>query len=190
MTTEKRPKPISLTVKGRLITNPTRFFNRNEDGEFDCLVVLEDSDVAKLEAARQQLINEVFEGSFPSAGNDYVIRIGDDKEYQTSYGKKYIMPKSKPTKKGDARKPDVVKKVNGKFEVVSQEEGLFYAGCYVAVNISVYGKPKQGKDVPAFMTTGLKAVMFWKDGEPLGEKFDEDAAFGDLESEITFDDEF
>lgn len=186
-------KQYTTTVTGRLITNPARFFNASEDeGLYDALVVLDDGQAKKINALRDEFINDTFNGKVPAGLKDYTVQEGDDPEYESSYEHEFIFPKSKPTRKGPATKPRVVKKVNGQFEQVEQEEGLFYSGCYVAVNINLYGsKAQKEAKIPAYMTLGLKGVMFLRDGEPLGETFNEDSAFGDMgDSEVKTPDEF
>lgn len=186
-------KQYVTTVTGRLITNPGRFFNASEDeGLYDALVVLDDGQEKKIESLRTEFVNDTFGGKEPPGLKDYTVQVGDDPEYESSYEHNYIFPKSKPSRKGPATKPRVVKKVDGQFEQVDQEDGLFYSGCYVAVNINLYGsKAKKEAKIPAYMTLGLKGVMFLKDGEPLGESFNEDSAFGDMgDSEVATPDEF
>ena len=180
-----------VTVTGRLTTNPNRFFKgaMNKFGKhiYDAQIVLDDASVAKLTKARQEAIEAIWEGKpMPSNVNDYVIREGDDPEYSHTYGKKFIIAKKQD------QAPKVIRKVNGKIEDVIASNALFYAGCQVAVSIDVYGsKGDKAEKIPAYMTVGLRSIMFLRDDEPIGNHVDADSEFGDLpDSEVEVADDF
>jgi hypothetical protein len=180
-----------VTVTGRLMTNPKRFFKGgvNDDGKhiYDAQIILDDASVAKLTKARQEAIEKTWEGKpMPASVNDYVIREGDNPEYSNTYGKKFIIAKKQD------QAPKVIRKVNGKTEDVSADDGIFYAGCQVALSIDVYGsKGDKAKKIPAYMTVGLRGVMFLRDDEPIGNRVDADSEFGDLpDSEVEVADDF
>ncbi len=173
------------TITGRLLTNPKRFFKGelNEYGKhiYDAQIVLDESSVAKLEVARKEAIESVWEGKpMPASANDYVIREGDDEEYEYTFGKKFVI-----AKKQDGA-PKVVRKLDGKIQDVSFDESVFYAGCQVALSVDVYGsKGDKTKKIPAYLTVGLRGVMFLRDDEALGSRVDADEEFGDMpDSEI------
>lgn len=184
--------PTYTTVTGRLITNPARFFSGNEDGHFDALVVLDEGQVQKIEAIRQKALEEKFGDKIPAKFSDWTLREGDDPEYETSFGKKFIFPKSKSTGTKKARPPKALRKVNGEYERVSEEDGLFYSGCYVAINVNAYAwAADKAKNMQAGVTLGLNAVLFVKDGERLSSEVNDDEAFGDIaDSQIDIGDDF
>ena len=180
-----------VTISGRLLTNPKRFF-KGEMTEFgkhtySAQVVLDDVSVAKLKVAREKAIAEVWEGKpMPASASDYVLRVGDQDEYQNTLGKHYVI-----AKKQDGA-PTIIRKQAGKTVAVTSEDGLFYAGCQVALSIDVYGsKGDKAKKIPAYLTTGLRGVMFLADGEPLGNRVDADSEFGDQpDSEVEVAEDF
>jgi hypothetical protein len=180
-----------VAVTGRLTTNPNRFF-KGEMSKFgkhiyDAHITLDDASVAKLTKARQEAIETIWEGKpMPSHVNDYVIREGDDPEYSNTYGKKFIIAKKQD------RAPTVIRKQAGKTVAVTSEEGLFYAGCQVALSIDVYGsKGDKAEKIPAYLTVGLRSVMFLRDDEPLGDRVDADSEFGDQpDSEVEVAEDF
>lgn len=177
------------TVTGRLLTNPKRFFagEDNDYGKYiySAQIVLDDASVTKLEKAREATIAEIWEGKpMPSSANDYVIREGDDEEYEGTFGKKFII-----AKKQDGA-PKVIRKVNGKMEPVSAEDGIFYTGCDVALSVDVYGsKGNKAKKIPAYLTVGLRGVMFLRDNTPIGNVVNAESEFGDMpDSEVEVED--
>lgn len=180
-----------VTISGRLLTNPKRFF-KGETNEFgkhihSAQIVLDDASLAKLKEAHRKAIAEIWEGKpMPPNTNDYVLRVGEEEEYQNTFGKHYVI-----AKKQDVA-PTIVRKQAGKTVPVASEDGLFYAGCQVALSIDVYGsKGDKAKRIPAYLTTGLRGVMFVADGEPLGNRVDVDSEFGDLpDSEVEVAEDF
>ena len=79
-------------------------------------------------------------------------------------------------------------KQGGKVEDVDQTEGLFYAGCYVYVSLGAFAYDGSN-DVKSGVTLRLRAVMFKKHGEHLGDHVDAESEFEDLDSDLD-DDEF
>ncbi len=64
---------------------------------------------------------------------------------------------------GNTNRPTIVDR---KRQDVEESDGLFYAGCYVNTNVTLwsYDHPKGGKGV----ASNLRIVQFFKDGEPFG----------------------
>lgn len=138
-----------------------------------CVVIDDPREVKKIEAARDAAIAEKFPSGFPKRGVDWTIREGDEEEFEASFGHMFINPKStKPVGIGT--------RVDGKFERIDQESGIIYPGCYVFISVEAYGY--KGED-GAGVTLGLQGVCFFKDGEPLGPRFDE-TDFDGCESEV------
>lgn len=174
-----------VTITGRLMTGAEKLFV-GENGTHNAIILLDEAGVEKLEAAKKKAIEEKFGSKVPAKLQDFVIRDGDDPEYENTYEQKFINAKKKK-----APAPRVVRKVNGEFEDISLESGIVYAGCYVAANVSVYAYPggtgANGEKILPGVSVGLSGVMFLKDGEPLGDNLNVDDAFGDFESEVDED---
>lgn len=175
----------NLTVTGRLLTGAEKLFV-GENGQFNAIVLLDDENVKKVEAAKKKALEDEFGDKIPAKLQDYAIRDGDDPEFEHTYEQKFINAKKKKVPA-----PRVVRKVNGELEPLTMESGVIYAGCYVAANISVYAYPggtgPNGEKILPGASVGLSAVMFLKDGEPLGDNVNLDDAFGDFESEVEDD---
>ncbi|MEM1224577.1 MAG: ssDNA-binding protein [Planctomycetota bacterium] len=166
---------MSLVVKGRYIGGAIYEPKETSNGvKFNACVVLEDGEAAKVKAARDAAIKEKFGTKKPAGLQDWTVRQGDDEEYEHSYEQDFINPKAK----GDKRIP-ILRKTNGEME----ETDDVYPGCYVHLSIDVYAYPgDKAKDIKPGVSCGLRAVMFWKDGEAIGNRFDE-SEFAESESE-------
>jgi hypothetical protein len=188
-TNDWRSKMSNVVIKGRLASGAKKLFEGEENQygkfEYSALVILDDESIAKVEAAKAEALADTFGNKIPKNLQDWVIREGDDEEYEASFGKKFINAK----KKG-GKAPQVLKKVGGVKEQIFLEDDVLYSGCYVAAVISIYaytGDPS--KKIQPGVSCGLEAVMFVRDGERLGRpEVNVDEAFEGIESEL--DDEF
>lgn len=169
-----------VTVTGRLINNA--IFTPKVDEtygkeNYSALLVLDEGQEAKIKAAYTKAVNETFDGKPPANLQDWTVREGDDEEYELTFGKKFINAKH-------TRKPRTVARMNGDLVDISADEGLLYAGCYVAVSIDVYAYKKNSeKKIPAGVSLGLRAVMFKAHGEPLSSGGVSDDEFDGFESD-------
>lgn len=168
----------TVTVRGRYVGGSIYKTKTNETTgkeQFSACVVLDDGEDKKIEAIRDAAIKEVFGSKVPKL-EDWTVRVGDDEEYEHSFGKKFINPKASATKV-----VKVCRRVAGELE----ETEDVYPGCYVAVSVNAYayeGDKKQS--IKPGVTLQLRAVLFTKDGEPLGDRF-KDNEFDGFDSEET-----
>lgn len=180
---------MNVVVKGRLASGAKKLFEGEENPygkfEYSALIILDEESIAKVEEAKAEALAETFGTKIPKNLNDWVIREGDDEEYEASFGKKFVNAK----KKG-GKPPQVLKKVGGVKEPIYLEDDVLYSGCYVAAVISIYaytGDP--AKKIQPGVSCGLEAVLFVRDGERLGRpEVNVDDAFAGIDSEL--DDDF
>lgn len=167
-----------VTVKGRLLNNAIFEARENEQSgnmEFSALIALEEGEEKKVIAARDAALKEKWGDKVPVKLVDWAVRVGDDEDYQNTFGKHFVNAKSR-------RKPKALKKLkDGTFEKLSPDDDpvLIYAGVYVyaSIDVYVYDANKQKKSPPG-VTTGLAGVLFWKHGESLGGELNAGEAFG------------
>lgn len=179
----------TVVVKGRLASGAKKVFEGEENQygkfEYSALVILDDESLAKVEAAKAEALEATFGNKIPKDLQDWVIRQGDDEQYEASFGKKFVNAKKK-----EGKAPQVFKKIAGVKEQVFLDDDIIYSGCYVAAIISVYaytGDPS--KKIKSGVTCGLEALLFVRDGERLGRpEVNVDDAFAGIDSEL--DDEF
>ena len=153
-------------------------------------MVLDEGEDKKIQAAIDAAVLEKFEGKPPGKVQDWGVREGDDVEFDASYGKLYINPHATE----DSRPATKIKR-KGKLEDVREEDAIIYAGCHVAIFVEAYAYLGSKKEsIKPGATLGLIAVMFIKDGEPLGkitaspeegfEGFDTEEPEDDFENEL------
>lgn len=181
---------VTLTVSGRLTTSAAKLYNQNENGKYQAIVVIEDDKYIKmLEEARDMVAKATF-GDKPVKYNDFVVREGDDPEYEVSFEKHYINAKANPHRT-TGRGPAILKRIDGAIVPVDAEEDLIYAGCYVAVNINVYPiQENKALDIKKGVTIGLNKVLFVRDGERLSGGESDEESFDGFDSEFSDVEEF
>lgn len=163
-----------VTVTGRLISYKG-LFKPDENGKHTAIIVLDGGQEKKVE----QVVNNAKKNKWGDKKipglTVYGTRDGDDPEYESTYEQTFIRPKSNNL-------PQMLVKRNGALHAVTEEEKLFYAGCYVAVSISSYTiDQNKEKQVPNTVSLSLDGMMFLRHGERLGNSFDAEEAFGDFE---------
>lgn len=155
---------MQTTVKGRFIGGALYSPKESQSGEkFSACVVLEPGEEEKIRGIRALAMEEEFGNKAPKGLKDWTLRKGDDEEYEHSFGKLFINPKSKAEKK-----PPVMRRVAGVLEPCED----IYPGCYVHVSVNAYAYSGDAKkSIEPGVSLGLRAVMFWKDGDRIGGGF-------------------
>lgn len=167
------------TVKGRFIGGGLFEMKENKKKHSACVVLDGDDDQKKIRKIRDEALTEKFGSKIPKNLQDWTMKEGDDEDY-ASYGGIFINPKS-------SKKVAIGTKKNGSFEPVDQDDGVVYPGCHVHVSVSAYAYDSNPKEnILPGVTLILRAVCFWKDGEPLGNRFSE-SEFDSCESEVDAD---
>lgn len=155
---------MKVTVKGRYIGGPIyRPKEKNGKISYSACVVLEPSEAAKVQAAIDDAIKTEFGSKRPAGLQDWGVRTGDDEEFEHSYQQKFINPKS-----SEDKRPTVLRRHEG--DLVETDD--IYPGAYVHVSVSAYaypGDPK--KSIKPGASLRLRALLFWKDGDPLDDGF-------------------
>jgi len=168
-----------VTVTGRLLNNAVfqpKLNETNGKEQYSALLLLDEGQAAKIQQAKEAAILETFEGKAPPNLNDWTVRVGDDEEYELTFGHEFINAKH-------VRAPRVVVRENGNIRDLHPDEGLIYAGCNVAVSIDVYAYKKNSeRKIPPGVTIGLRAVMFTGHNEPLGSGGASDNEFDGFDS--------
>jgi len=176
---------LKATVKGRFVGGGLFEARENENGgkpKFSACVVLEDeAQVEKINEIIENAIEEKWGKKRPAGLQNWGVREGDDPEFEASFEKSYINPKSTSA-------PQTLIKVDGVAQKVTEEEKIIYAGCYVAISVSAYGYDgDRKKNIKPGVTLNVRAVMFLKDGERLGDSVDVDEEFDGFDSDLDDD---
>lgn len=180
-----------VTLQGRLVSNIFKKKAQEATGKekYWVQVVLNDGEIEKLRAKKQEVLKEVFADKIPqgTALSDYLERKGDDPEYDLTFNNYFIRSSTdKPVK-------CYIKSSPKDFKQVGQDEAPmhFYAGAYVAVSVDIYAKTKAeaanmgGK---AFISSSVRGLLFVRDGEQLGDGNVTEDEFAGLQSELSEDD--
>lgn len=163
-------------VKGRFIGGGLFDLKEGKKKHSACIVLEGDDDAGKIRKIRDDAIAEEFGSKVPKDLQDWTLNKGDDEDY-ASFGKLFINPKSKD-------RVSVGVKKDGRFVPVDAEDGVVYPGCYVHASVSAYAYAGDAKkQIKPGVTLILRGVCFWKDGEPLGNRFS-DSEFDEVESEV------
>lgn len=165
---------LRTTVTGRYIGGglfePRADANNEEKRRYSACMVLEPSEAAKVDKIVKAAITEKWGANPPAGLQNWGVREGDDPEYEFSFEKQFINPKA-------VRAPKVLRREDGLYLEVKADSGVVYAGCYGATSIEAYAYDgDRKKKIKPGVTLSLRAFMFTKDGEPLGDivKADED----------------
>ena len=173
--------PKKVTVTGRLVGGGV-FNAKKKKGEpperarYSACVVLDQGKAELIDQAAKAAIEEKWGNKPPKGLMDWTVREGDDEEFPASFGKEFINPKSQ-------RAPEVLVKRGELAERISSEDQLIYAGCYVAVSVSAYAYDgDRQRSIKPGVTLNLRAVMFVRHGDPLGDVVNVDSEFAGIES--------
>jgi len=176
---------MKVSVRGRLLGGGV-WKVKDDNGKYSACVVLDEGEEAKIMKIRDAALKEEFGDKVPKSVKDWTAREGDDEEYELSYEKWFINPKS--------TRP-IAKKVKraGKVLDVTEEDDLIYPGADVAISVSAYAKAgykdDDGNKVPGYVTLNARAIMFLGHNERLTDDV-ADEEFDDFESvEAEMDDE-
>jgi hypothetical protein len=175
-----------VSITGRLLGGRLHTL-KEEDGDsarYNALLLLDEGQEDKVNAAVEHAINEKWGKKKPSGLATWGVREGDDEEYSNTFGKLFINPKTKD-------KPQLFLKHNGRCSHITKESGIIYPGCYVALSISAYamdGVKTKEKTMPPTVSLSLRGVLFVRDGDPLSDVVDGDLEFQEFEdSEVSAD---
>jgi len=176
-------KEVKVAVSGRLIGGGI-FEKRNKGevtddddpkGRYSACVVLDKGEEAKIDKIIANAIDNKWGDDRPGKIVQWGVRDGDDPEYEVSFGNKFINPKA-------TRQPALVARVGGeRMQITPDSTPTLYPGCYVKVAVSAYCM-EGTKEFKPTVTLNLRGIAFLRDGERLGDSFDEDE-FGEFESE-------
>ena len=140
---------------------PTSY--NGQEGKYSMQIIMDENhpqrkqlDAAVLDAAREKFPTKVKSNIFPASLKS-PIRDGAEKsdERPEYLGKIFFNASSK-------NKPLLCDKHKNK---LTEDDGLFYPGCFVNVSLNTYGFDAAGNKGVAI---GLNGVQFRKDGEALG----------------------
>ena len=118
-------------------------------------------DIAAMKAAIQSVLDASLKTLFKNRKPSHVcLRDGAEKEHLEGYTEDNMFVAARTHKRPGT--------VNRDLTPVAEEDGVFFAGCYVNATVDVYPfvHPKSGSMICA----SLRAVQFVKKGEPFGEK--------------------
>ncbi|MBL4898686.1 MAG: DUF2815 family protein [Colwellia sp.] len=177
---------VKATVKGRFVGGGL-FEARDDNGRMkhSACIVLGDGEDRKIKTIIDNAIAEKWGNKKPAGLQDWGVREGDDPEFEASFGQLFINPKA-----NEKSPPQTVIKRNGVVEAVTEEEKLIYPGCYVAVSVSAYCmEADPAKKMKACVCLNLRAVMFTRNGDPLGDSVNAENEFADFNSEEFEDDD-
>lgn len=117
------------------------------------LIFDKNADLAEMESQIKEAVEKKW-GKNPPKKLKLPIKDGDEKEQKEYEGKRYVTFKSQPDKP-----PQVV---NADKAVITENSGLFYAGCYARVSYGVYTYDKGGN---VGVGISLHNVQKVKDGD-------------------------
>lgn len=167
-----------VTVKGRFVGGglfEARQGATDKTAKFSACVVLNDGEDKKIDKIIQAAVKEKFPNKKPAGMQIWGVREGDDEDFEASFDQKFINPKS-------SKSPQTLVKREGVAHEVTQEDDILYPGCYVAVSVGAYAYPAdKDKGIKAGASLQVRAVMFMKDGERLGDVVDADEEFGEID---------
>jgi len=182
-----------VTVTGRLVSNIFKPKAQEQSGieKYWVQVVLDEGQLDKLRQQKQILLKEVFGDKIPqgSALSDYVERKGDDPEYENTFNQYFVRSSHKNPIKC------YIKPSPSELKILDAEEAprYLYAGARVAVSLDLYGKTKADAAAAklggkAFISSSVRALMFLRHDNPLGEGAVSANEFEGVTSEITEED--
>lgn len=170
-------KETQVTVTGRYIGGG--IFEPREDAagkkRYNALIVLDEGQEKKIEAAMLAAKKEKWGDKKVPGLQEWGPREGDDPEFENTYERLFINPKS-------TRKPGTMVKRDGVMHEVKPDDNILYPGCYVAVSLDAYGmEGDKQKKIPNSLSLSLRGILFRKHGERIGDVFDAEGEFGDFE---------
>ncbi len=176
----------NVTVKGTFVGGglfEPRKANDLAAEKYSACIVLDKGEEAKVQANIDAAVKEKWAAKKPHGMQEYGSREGDDEEFEASFGKQFINPKS-------TRPPKTLMRDSSSMMVqVSHEEDIIYPGCKVAVLINAYAyEGNKGKGIKPGVTLNLVAVMFLAHGERIGGTIDVNKEFEGFDSEFDADD--
>ena len=181
-------KPKKLIVRGRLVSNIWKLKENANDADkmqYSFNVILDEGEEKKIIKRRDEVCKEIFGKVKGAKFDDWTVREGDDEEFELSYERHYVNVKA-----GEGKFPAALVKRGGKQIDIEEGDDLLYPGANVALSLTMFGNKKKDK-IPAFITLGIKAILFVEHGERLTDTVADDE-FDDFESmeNEDFDDEF
>lgn len=177
LTGKLKMSEMKTTVKGMLLGGSVWELKEGKK-KFNACVVLEDGEEGKVHEIRDAALKEEFGDDVPKGLQDWTVNKGDDEEYEHSFGKYFINPKSKKSFPKKVRRA-------GKVVDIDEDDDLIYPGANVAISISAYAyKGDKKENIKPGVTLNVRAVMFLEHGQRLGDSVD-DEEFDNFESSET-----
>lgn len=179
---QSNQNPTRVTVTGRFIGGglwEPRKTTEDSAEKYSTCVVLNSGQASKVEKVVNAAIVEKWGNKKPSGLQIWGVREGDEEEFEASFEQEFINPKA-------GKPPQTLIKRGGVVEKVTEEEDILYPGCYVAVSIGAYAYDgDKKKSIKPGVSLNVRAIMFTKDGERLGDVVNAEAEFEDFESAET-----
>lgn len=162
----------TATVTGRFLGGA--LYSPKEE-KFNCCLALDPGESAKIKGIIETAKNEKWGDKPPKGMQIWGVRIGDDPDFEHSYGNEFINPKC------NTKAPPLTLAKRPGESIANHFDGI-YAGCHVAVSVRAFAYDG-GKDVRPGVSLALRAVLFTRDGDPIGDRFDP-SEFDGFESEL------
>lgn len=163
-------------VGGGLFTPRNDPQNPDRTPKHSACVVLDKGQDKMVSAAVEAALSDKWGAKRPGGLQDWGVREGDDPDYEASFEKYFINPKS-------TKAPKILRRDGGNVYVeVGDADNVIYPGCYVAISIDAYGYDGDKKaGIKPGVTLNLRSVLFRKDGERLDDYVNADAEFEGVE---------
>lgn len=165
--------PKKVTVTGRYTGGAIWSPKVDKQGKARCaaVVVLDPGQADLVRRACEAARKEEWADRKPPGYEEYGVRVGDDPEFDLSYEREFIRPKS-------TRPPKVLRKVAGHPVDVTDADDVLYPGCLVAVSVNAYAyKGSKDDGIKPGVSLNLRAVMFRGHADRLSDHVDPDAEF-------------
>lgn len=179
----------NVVVKGRFIGGAIWAPKKtNESGkeQYTCNLVLDDGEEKKLEDAVKAAIMEKWDGKAPPGMQNWVLRKGEDPEYEASFGRYFVNAKANTINSNGVplKAPAKFVRRGGNLVQVTMDDDVIYPGCYVAVELSVYAYDgDKTKNIKPGVSTSFNKMLFIRDGERLTRQTSPEEAFEGYDSE-------
>lgn len=151
---------------------------------YSSLIVLDDGEDEKIQQAITAAVKEKWPEGRKGKLEIHGAKEGDDEEFEHSFGKLFINPKKQVKADRKPTPPEVFIRRNGKLVCVDEGDDIVYPGCYVVCSVKAYAYPEdKDRKVKAGASLQLRAIMFSKDGDRLGDRVDGESEFEGFDSE-------
>jgi hypothetical protein len=179
----------NITVAGRFLGGALFTPKETNDQgkmQYTLTLALDDGEEVKLEKAVEAAILEKWGTKIPAGMQNWAVRKGEDPEFEHSYGKYFINAKANTVsaKGKPLARPATYVRREGVIHAVEEKDGVIYAGCYVAVELSVYAYDEdKARRIKAGVSVGFNKVLFRKHGVKLTSQTSAETAFNGFDSD-------